>query len=343
MKILQIVNPSVPLPATTIGGVERIVEYLMTELQEAGHEVTFMGHDKSKVPLGIKHIPIGTYNDQKQTLKKVWQHLLTNRYDVIHNHGRLIYFLPKIWSNTRKIHTFHMGELDAKNLNRFLGLQIKNLTFTPCGKWIQDKYEHLGGHWHYVNNGIPIKKYQLKQIEVDKDSPLVIICRIGPGKGLKDAIDIAKLANRKLIIAGKIGDYAYEKEWFEDQVDVHCDGVNIKFIGEVNDSQKNELLNTAAALIIPTRDSEAFNTTMLEANACGCPVISYARYCFPEYITQGLNGFTGNEKKDLIDIAKNIHKLDRRACRAYFESGYTAKVMSSNYLELYRNSQLNLV
>ena len=86
MRILQIVNPVMPFPPTTIGGTERIVQYLIDELVKRGHEVTLMGHNDSIVQENVKLIPIGTNLDQRNTVKKIWKHLISNKYDVIHNH-----------------------------------------------------------------------------------------------------------------------------------------------------------------------------------------------------------------------------------------------------------------
>ncbi|WP_316796701.1 glycosyltransferase [Pedobacter agri] len=322
-----------------MGGTERIVQYLIEELVLDGHEVTLMAHNDSIVQKEVTFIPIGTYLDQKNTIRLIWSHLLLNKYDVIHNHGRLIHFLPTIWSNTKKIHTFHMAELLTRSFLSFLKMRPVNLTLSPCGKWIEEKFKYLSADWKYVNNGLPIDKYDFTT-NPDFNSeiaPLTIICRIGPGKGIQDAIDIATKTGKKLVIAGKIGDYPHEIKWFNDNVGIHCDNDKIKFIGEINDVEKNTLLNNSLALIIPTKDSEAFNTTMIEANACGCPVISYNKYCFPEFIKQGVNGFTADNKSDLIDKINLLKNIDRRACREIFEKYYTAKIMTENYLKIYRN------
>jgi glycosyltransferase involved in cell wall biosynthesis len=340
MKILQIVNPVIPFPAVTVGGKERIVQYLMHELVNRGHEVTLMGHDDSVVQPGVKFIPIGTYLDQRKTNQKIWKHLLLNKYDVLHNHGRLIYFLPKIWANTRKIHTFHMAELETRSFKRFLALKAKNLTFCPCSKWIKDKSRHLKGHWDFVQNGLPLDLYRFYNREVSLDAPLVIIARIGLSKGILDAVQIAKQSNRKLIIAGKIGDYPHEIAWFNNSLRDLCDGEKIRFIGPIDDQQKETLLNSALALLIPTIDSEAFNTTMIEANACGCPVLSYNRFCFTEFIEQGINGFKGNTLDELADHVNQLHLIDRAKCREIFEQRYTADIMATNYLKLYVNQAI---
>ncbi len=180
MKILQIVNPVIPFPPKTVGGTERIVKYLVDELVNDGHQVTILCHNESEYDSPVKTIGIGTYLDQKKTARKVWKHLLLNKYDVIHNHGRLLYFLPEMWSATRKVHTFHMADLESKSFHRFLNLKPRNFTFSPCAKWIQEKYAHLPGNWQYVNNGVPLNAYSFANQAPETDAPLIIICRIGP-------------------------------------------------------------------------------------------------------------------------------------------------------------------
>ena len=336
MKILQIVNPVLPFPATTVGGTERIVQYLTDELVMKGHEVTLMGHDHSIVSEGVKFIGVGTYLDRSKTIKTIWKHLLFNKYDVIHNHGRLIHFLPSVWTGTRKVHTFHMAELESEAFHRFSNLNPRNFTFSPCSEWIQRRYTNLSGHWNYVHNGLPENLYTFDKKKLSSESPLLIICRLAESKGVLDAIKIALMSNRKLIIAGAVGDYPHEKRWFNEVLAPLCDGIHIRFIGAVNDAQKNELLNNAAALLIPTVDSEAFNTTMLEANACGCPVISYNRFCFTEFIIDGVNGYKGETIQDLIGAVNKIDAISRHQCRQIFEDKYTAGIMTENYLTLYK-------
>lgn len=336
MKILQILNPVIPLPVKTIGGTERIVEYLVEELVKADHEVTIMGHNDSRVPDHVKFIPIGTYLDQKNTAKIIWKHLLFNRYDVIHNHGRLIYFLPSLWGRTKKMHTFHMVNLDTKSFSRFLKLKPRNLILSPCAKWIQTKYRHLPGNWQYVNHGIPLTKYTFKNTVIDDSSPLVIICRIAEAKGVLDAIEIAKKSNKNLVIAGVGGSYPHEVEWFNNVFQKLCDGTQIKYAGPVNDVQKQELLEKACCLLMLTIETEAFNLTMLEANACGCPVISYNRYFPPDFIKENVNGFIGNTQQEIINKVKLLPQINRENCRKEFESHYTSKIMADRYVELYK-------
>jgi glycosyltransferase involved in cell wall biosynthesis len=333
MKILQIVNPAIPFPAKTVGGTERVVEYLINELLLLGHDITLMAHNDSIVPKDVKFIPIGTFYDQKSTLKIIWKHLLITNYDVIHNHGRLIYFLPKIWSKVKKVHTLHLADLGEKTFKLFFRLKPKNIIISPCAKWIQEKYSDYPGKWKYVNNGIPLNLYSYTPTENKKY--LIIIARMDEGKGITDAIQIATLTNQNLVIAGKIGDTIEEKKWFNEHVLKYCDDQKIKFIGPVDDIQKQKLLQSAAALLMLTKVSEAFNLTMVEANANGCPVITYNKYFSPYFIKNGVNGYIGNTHLELIEKLKLLELIDRDKCRKEFELNYTSEIMTNNYLKIY--------
>ncbi|UKT64387.1 glycosyltransferase [Pedobacter mucosus] len=335
MKIVIIVNPVIPFPPQTVGGTERIAQYLIEELVKKGHEITLLGHDDSIVPTKVKFVGIGSYNDQKNTAKKVWFHLLSNKYDVIHNHGRLIYFLPRIWSSTRKVHTFHIAEILSNSFLNFFKLKPRKLILAPCARWIQIKHEGLPGDWQFVNNGIPKTKYYLGREVITEHSPLIIICRIGFGKGVLDAIEIAKRANKNLLIAGKGGDNPHEIEWFENVFLKQCDGKQIQYVGPINDMKKQELLTKSIGLLMLSIDLEAFNLTMLEANACGCPVISYNRYFPPDFIKPGVNGYIGNDREEIVEKVALLDKIDRKKCRLEFEANYTSAIMVNNYLKLY--------
>ncbi len=252
MKILMIVNPVTQIPPRTIGGTERIVHALLQEYVRAGHEVTLLAEDHSTPPAGVTFYGTGTYWHQERTLKKVWSHLMRHggRYDVIHNHGRLLSWIPRMWGRAAKIHTWHFGELQVHQIQRLIRLHPHRFAFASCGAWITERYRHLGGDWVTVPNGLPENLYQ-GSYDVSPDAPLVIIGRMDPRKGIPDAIRIARSAGKRLIIAGFVGDLPEEKAWFDEHVGRYCDGKEIQFIGAITDGEKQALLGQAAGYLIP--------------------------------------------------------------------------------------------
>jgi glycosyltransferase involved in cell wall biosynthesis len=336
MRILQVVNPAMPVPPTTVGGAERIVHALVCELVRRGHEVTLLAEDNSKPPAGVEFHGIGTYWHQEDTVRAVWAHLARHgsRYDAIHNHGRLLFHVPRIWGGAAKVHTFHFGELQVPQVRRFLRLRPRRFTFAPCGEWIRDAYRHLGGRWAPVANGLPEDLYR-PSTEVGPDAPLVSIGRMDPRKGAPQAIEVARRTGRRLKIAGVVGDQPHEKAWFEEHVLRHCDGRRIEFVGPVDDLGKEALLREAAALILPIQGSEAFTVVMIEALACGCPILGFARYCIPQAVEHGRNGFLSADLDEMTRQVALLAGIDRRECRRVFDERFTARTMADRYLELY--------
>jgi len=336
MNILQIVNPVMPIPPKAAGGIERIVYALCMELLQLGHHVTLLAQDDSKLPSDIRFHPIGRYAEYQKTLKAVWKFMVQEgkSYDVIHNHGRLIYFLPRLWGHAAKVETFHGGELVVQNLKRWASLHPTHFTYVPCGDWITQKFGSLGGRWKTVHNGLPKDLYTANMTLAD-DAPLLIMARLGPAKGFSAAIRIARATGRRLWIAGRIGDYPHEKKWFEESVLKHCDGQQISYIGEIDDVQKQKFISQSAAVLLPVEASEAFTVVMIEALACGTPVVGYNRYCLPELIQEGYNGFLANDEADMIEKVKRLPELNRRNCRKDFEERFTSRRMAEDYVRIY--------
>jgi glycosyltransferase involved in cell wall biosynthesis len=336
VRILQIVNPAVAVPPKTMGGVERVVYALIRALSDMGHEVTLLAEDMSRPPERVRFEGIGTYWQQERTVEKVWRHLLREggRYDVIHNHGRLLYWLPRVWGRAAKVHTFHFGELQLPQVKRFLRLRPRRFAFAPCGRWIAEKYHALGGTWRPVHNGL-LEKQFAPRYAVSPDAPFVCIGRMDPRKGIPQAIEVASRAGRRLVIAGVIGDQPHEKEWFERNVLARCDGRRVQFVGPVDDRQKQELLANAAGLLLPIQGSEAFTVVMIEALACGCPVIGLNRYCIPELVRDGFNGILAEDLDEMVRKLPAVASIDRRNCRTDFEARFSATAMTQSYLRLY--------
>ncbi len=340
MRILQIVNPVVPIPPRTMGGAERVVHALIGELIKLGHHVTLLAENSSKPPVGVTFHGIGTYWQQEDTVRNVWSHLIRygHRYDAIHNHGRLLFHLPRIWGRAPKIHTFHFGDILVRQVRSFLRLRPRKVTFAPCGAWIANKYQQLGGRWSPIHNGLSITQYRANY-KSDSESPLVIIGRMDPRKGIPDAIAVARKTQHKLLIAGVIGDQPHERDWFETNVLRHCDGHDIQFIGPVDDAAKQDLLCNARGLLMPIQGSEAFGLVAIEALACGCPIIGYDRYSIPELIQDGKTGFLATGIADMASKVCRLNEIDRMECRRDFEQRFTSQIMASRYLALYEDRE----
>jgi glycosyltransferase involved in cell wall biosynthesis len=158
--------------------------------------------------------------------------------------------------------------------------------------------------------------------------------RISPEKGIVDAIRIARACGVKLKVAAKIGEE--DLPFHEEVVAPLLDGPGVEFIGEIDDSHKPGFLSGAKALLFPIAWPEPFGLVMIEAMACGCPVIAYRRGSVPEVIEDGRTGFIVDDVAGAVAAAGRLGALDRAAVRRRFEERWTARRMAEDYLALYR-------
>ena len=165
--------------------------------------------------------------------------------------------------------------------------------FTGCSTSVYRsgvQHEARSGDWRTIFNGVDASRYTLQE-QIPSDAPLVFLGRLDPIKGAHDAIEIARRAGRRLIIAGTRVASGPDVAYFDREIAPHVDGESVRFIGPVDDAAKDRVLGTAAALLMPIGWEKPFGIVMAEAFACGTPVIAFARGSVPEVIREGVNGF----------------------------------------------------
>ena len=188
------------------------------------------------------------------------------------------------------------------------------------------------GRWFVVPNGVPLDVYDFAP-RVDDDAPLVFLGRVEEIKGPHLAIAVAKATGRKLIIAGNIP--PEHQAWYDQVVAPQVDGVQIVNVGPVNDAQKNALLGSAAAFLMPILWEEPFGIVMAEALACGAPVLGFRRGAVPEVVEHGVTGFVVDRIGELIEAVGQISQIDRAACRARAERLYSGPAVARGYMRIY--------
>lgn len=333
MKILITADPFIPVPPIHYGGIERILDMLIKEYLEAGHEVTLIGHPDSKPAVGCRFIP---YSSDKDNVIKngllITKSYLKYKFDIIHSFSRLIYLFPLLPFGVQKIMSYQR-EPTITQIKRAVQLSKKNtLAFTGCSDYISNQIAVVGDAYT-VYNGVPLDAFHFNNV-VSPDAPLVFLGRIEEIKGTHVAIEVAIKTNKKLIIAGNIP--SEHKQYFEEKVKPYLNE-NITYIGPVNDIQKNELLQNASAFLMPILWNEPFGIVMAEAMACGTPVIGFARGSVPEVVKNEITGFTCTTIDDMINAVNSISKINRETVRAEAENRFSAKVIADNYLQLYKS------
>lgn len=339
MKILIVMDPGIPIPVKGYGGHERLVEMFAKEYLNLGHEVHLLITDGSYVPGCVVHgfgkegFP-PPKKDRNKTLFTAWKFLWKHRndFDLIHNFGRLFYLLPVLNRTVKKIMTY--GRIiNSRNIKYINKLPIKNIIFTASSDWCVST-GNVAGKWETVFNAIDFSKYELKT-DVKSQAPLIFLSRIEKLKGAHEAIQVAKATNNKLIIAGNISPLKEEQEYFKNEVEPFIDGEQIVFVGTLDDAGKNNYLGKAKAMLFPARTEEAFGMVMVEAMACGTPVIAYDHSAMPEVVKDGVTGFIVDNENEMILALNKIPSINRAEVRIVSEKLFDVKIVAKKYLELF--------
>ncbi len=331
-------DPGILIPVTGYGGHERLVEMFALQYKKMGHDVDLLHTNGSLLP-GISTYGIGAvgFPPSKKTARlavlKAWKFLWLNRnkYDLIHNFGRLIYLLPVLNAPVKKIMTYGR-EISASNIKRIQQLPNRNLIFTGCSQSLINR-AGVQGNWHAVYNAIEFDKYSLTE-NVAADAPLMFLGRIEKVKGCHTAIAVAKATGHKLIIAGNISPLQDEQAYFKEQIEPHIDGKQIVYVGALNDSQKNEWLGKCKALLMPIEWNEPFGIVMIEAMACGTPVIAFKRGSVPEVVVDGETGFIVNSAEQMIKSVDKLIQIKRDHCRMMARKKFDVEMIANRYLNL---------
>lgn len=338
MKILLVMDPGIPIPPKGYGGIERIVGLLAIEYKRQGHEVHILGSAGSYIEGCVLH-SIGEdgfpspKSEMNKALVRAWRFIwkTRNEYDLIHNFGRLLYLLPVINHKVKKIMSYQR-EITQKNIEYFTRLPNKNMFFTGCSKDLIDR-ANVPGNWTAVHNAIDFSLFTLTTT-LSEDAPLIFLGRIEKIKGCHTAIKVAKETGNKLIIAGNISKLPEEIEYFEKEIKPLIDNEQIVFIGEVNDVQKNEWLGKSKAMLMPIEWNEPFGIVMIEAMACGTPVIGFNSGSVNEVIDEGFTGYKVDDIEGMKKSVNTLNILSRELVRSNAASRFGIHSIATKYLSV---------
>ena len=289
MKIAITADPEISVPPLHYGGIERIVDMLVCGLVARGHKVTLFAHPDSATKGTLIPWIGGSSMSRTDTLRnaaQLWSVARSQNFDLIHSFSRLAYLTPLLPTKLPKIMSYQRA-ISPKTTRLAHTLSGNTLQFTAISRWMMAPVDNIGT-WHLVPNGVPLDTFTFNAA-VDANAPLVFLGRIEEIKGPHLAIEIAKRARKKLIIAGNVP--ADKQGWFDTHIAPDIDGEQIQYIGPVDDGQKNDLLGKAAAFLMPILWEEPFGIVMAEALACGTPVIGLNRGAVPEVVEDGVTGF----------------------------------------------------
>ncbi|MES2569389.1 MAG: glycosyltransferase family 4 protein [Verrucomicrobiota bacterium] len=335
MKIAQIAPLYERVPPHLYGGTERVVSYLTEALVDLGHDVTLYASGDSKTKahlragcrcaLRLDAISVDPVADHVCLVERVFQE--SDEFEVVHSHVDYIGFPLFRRMETPHVTTLH-GRLDLPNLRSL----YREFADIPVISISDSQRQPLGwANWQAtVYHGLPEKLYTFRGTP---GKYLAFLGRISPEKRVDSAIEIAKRAGIPLKIAAKVD--KVDRPYFEAIIKPLLDDPLIEFIGEIGEAEKNEFLGNAFALLFPVDWPEPFGLAMIEAMACGTPVVACLRGSVPEVLDHGVTGFIVDDAASAQLAVEQVGKLSRKRCREVFEERFTVRRMALDYLDIY--------
>jgi glycosyltransferase involved in cell wall biosynthesis len=335
MRIAQLAPLAESVPPKLYGGTERVIAWLVDELVELGHGVTLFASGDSKTrgelhSVWPKALRLGQRGIDSNAACAVLLQALAKRaaeFDLIHSHIDWLP-LPLLGRLGVPFVTTAHGRLDLPGLPhvirefpeaRFVSISDHQRLPLPDANWVGT-----------IHHGIPLDLFRPSYAP---GSYLAFLGRLTADKGPEAAIRIARAAGTPLRIAAKLP--RAETAYFRKNLEPLLEGAGVEFVGEVDDSRKQPFLADAAALLFPINWPEPFGLVMIEAMACGTPVIAYPSGSVPEVVEDGVTGFIVESEKEAVAALSELGRLDRRAIRTRFEERFSARRMVRQYANLY--------
>ena len=335
MRIAQVAPLYESVPPRLYGGTERVVSWITEELVAMGHDVTLFASGDSITNARLVPVCPRALRLDRDCKDPLAHHVIlmdqvfraAPHFDLIHMHVDYLHFPLSKRSEVPCVSTLH-GRLDLPDLVPiYQAFREQPLVSISDAQRAPLPWANWKGT---VRHGMP---KELLSFSEGEGKYLAFLGRISPEKGVTDAIEIARRAGIPLKIAAKV-DHA-DLAYFENQVKPLLKGSLVEFIGEIGNEEKNEFLGNAAALIFPIDWPEPFGLVMIEALACGTPVIAYPRGSVPEIIVDGNTGFVVAGSDQAVDAVKRLGEIDRNRCRQHFERNFTAERMAHEYVDIY--------
>jgi glycosyltransferase involved in cell wall biosynthesis len=337
MHIAQVAPLTEAIPPKLYGGTERVVSWLTEELIALGHDVTLFASGDSVTSARLEAVwpralrLDGAVRDPNalhmMMLERVYRS--ASDFDILHCH--LDYYPFSLFSrqSTPFVTTLH-GRLDLPEhqpvFDTFSSVPVVSISNSqrrplPQANWVRT-----------VHHGLPADLLVPQSV---KPSYFAFLGRIAPEKGIDRAIRIARHCGVPLKVAAKVD--KVDQDYFDEQIKPLMTSGDVEYIGEINDREKSEFLSGAIALLVPIDWPEPFGLVMIEAMACGTPIIAFNRGSVPEIIDDGVTGFVVEDVNGAVGAVDRLGHLSRKKIRRRFEERFTARRMAQDYLAVYRS------
>jgi len=340
MRIAQVAPLYESVPPRLYGGTERVVSWLADELVQRGHEVTLFASGDSRTharlvsawPRALRLDPAQPDPFALHTLELAQAFSRADDFDVVHCHVDYLAFPYGRLVSTPVVHTLH-GRLDLRPLIHVL-TELREVPLVSISNSQREPLTGLDLNWvATVHHGLPMR--DVPAVTTASDGRyLAFLGRMSAEKRPDLAIAVAKRAGLPLIMAAKVD--RPDREYFEREIRPQLGHPLIEYIGEVSDAEKWRLLGDALALLFPIDWPEPFGLAMIEALACGTPVVARPCGAVPEIVRDGEVGFLADTVDELVAAVKRVDVIDRARCRRWAEAQFSVGVMADHYESVYR-------
>ena len=335
MRIAQISPLEIMVPPAGYGGTELVVSLLTEELVKRGHEVTLFASGDSVTAAKLCAVCPHMLRGSGVTAQDALIYRLLNaispfeqayNFDIIHNHAFLEGMAMANLVGIPVLTTLHDGLSEAGRalLTAYKGYY--NTISKSAKALLPDKEGFVG----VIYNAIDCKSYPFSDRGGDD---LLFLSRISPEKGSHIAIEVAKRSGRRLILAGNV--LTVDEEYFQQSIMPQVDGDIVQYFGEADAEQKRELFANALCLLMPITWPEPFGLVMVEAMACGTPVIALDKGAAPEIVLYGETGFIAENVEQMLEAVGKVNRIDRSRCREHVERNFDVPRMADDYLRAY--------
>lgn len=329
LRIAQISTPFERTPPSRYGGTEGVASYLTEGLVKRGHEVTLFGTGDSVTDADLRWLfpkPVRPYSRHDELVHTTFAFSFADEFDIIHNHSSFSGIALCSLIKTPSVTTLH-GDFNKEEL--FFFRAFKDNNYIAISESQRKRFPDIN-FLDVVYNSIDVDSFPFAS---KKNGYFLYIGLMAAHKGPHHAIEVVKRVNGPLRLAGKV-DQEYI-QFFERDVKPALNH-QIQFFGEISDSTKKRFYQDAKCLLFPSTWEEPFGLVMIEAMACGTPVVAFDRGAVPEIVVDGKTGFVVQDVDEMVDAVERINEIDPYFCRKHIEKKFDIDQMVKNYEKIYR-------